>query len=194
MKGDKFMLRRKFVWLMILMVWVGMVTSVVIYQGDDYLSLEPVTGGEIELVQQLDSDEYLQEIEFSNDENIMPPDTASENGDFFIDHRLERNKVRSEQINYYREIINNPNHSEAAKTMAEEKMLNLTERMEKELEIEGLIRGRGYDDALAFIHDEAVDVIIRSEGLEQDEVALIGDIIVKTTGFSSGDLTIIERK
>lgn len=35
------MLRRKVVWLMILMIWVGMVTSIIVYQGNDYI--QPVT-------------------------------------------------------------------------------------------------------------------------------------------------------
>ena len=184
------MVRRKFVWLMILMVWVGMVTSIVIYQGDDYLSLEPVTTDQIEIIdadaEDFEPPQLVTEEESSLEEEIV-------NGNYFMDHRVERNKVRSEQINSYREMINNPNHSEEARRAAENKLLELNERIEREMEIEGLVRGRGYDEALAFIHDDAVDVIIQSENLTEDEVAVIGDIIIKATDFSPGDLTIIEK-
>lgn len=73
-------------------------------------------------------------------------------------------------------------------------MMDLTEKMEKEMEIESLIRARGYKDAIAYIHDGAVDVIIQTGGLSRDDVAKIGDIIVKTTGFDFKDVTIIEKK
>lgn len=185
-------IRRKFIWLIILMVWVGMVTSIIVYQGDDYLTFDQITGERVDIPAVTNN---FDDIEIGTEEDIKDPGVdVEESGDFFVDYRLERNKVRSEQISNYREMINNPNHSEAAKKQAEQKMLELTERMEKEMEIESLIKGRGYEDALAFIHDNTVDIIIKTTGLTENEVATIGDIIIKTTGFSAGDLTIIEKK
>ena len=90
-------------------------------------------------------------------------------------------------------MINNPNTDNTTKKEAQKEMLNLTRKMEKEMEIESLIRARGYKDALAYIHDQTVDVIVQSKGLNNNDVAVIGDIIVKTTGFNSEDLTIIEK-
>ena len=185
------MIRKKFVWLMILMVWVGMVTSIVIYQGDDYLTLEPVTTEPVEIMESEFAGESEPQV-VSEGEPSLEEEIA--NGDYFMDHRVDRNKVRSERINSYREMINNPNHSEEARRAAENKLLELNERIEKEMEIEGLLKGRGHEEALAFIHDEAVDVIIQSENLTREEVAIIGDIIIKATEFSPGDLTIIEKR
>ena len=194
------MFRRKFVWLMILMIWVGMVTSIIIYQGNDYLQSQQVATKNVEILEgnqeQPDSDTGIETQVNNNPGNINYTKAKNENQgkDFFIEYRLERDKSRSEQINIYREMINNPNTDEATKKEAQKKMLNLTEKMEKELEIESLIRARGYKDALAYIHDEAVDVIIQTDGLNDNDVAKIGDIIVKTTGFDFEDVTIIEKK
>lgn len=88
--------------------------------------------------------------------------------DFFIEYRLERDRARSEQINILREIVNNPNSDEASKKEAQRKILEITDKMEKEMEIESLIRARGYREALAYIHEEAVDVIIHTNGLERE--------------------------
>ncbi|HLV09490.1 MAG TPA: SpoIIIAH-like family protein, partial [Halanaerobiales bacterium] len=90
--------------------------------------------------------------------------------------------------------INNPNTDEVTKKEAQRKMLALMDKLEKEIEIESLIRARGYQDALAYIHEEAVDVIINTNGLEKNDVHKIGDIIIKVTGFDTGDVTIIEKK
>lgn len=188
--------RRKLIWLMILMVWVGMVTSIVIYQGSDYFDVEQATSENVEIQEGVEivEQEEVRENSESNNINYTQSKNEEENKDFFIEYRLEREKARSEQISIFREMINNPNIDEATRKEAQNKMLALTDTMEKEMEIESLIRARGYKDALAYIHDEAVDVIIHTNGLEKDDVAKIGDIIIKVTGFGTGDVTIIEKR
>ncbi|NLM97200.1 MAG: SpoIIIAH-like family protein [Halanaerobiaceae bacterium] len=187
------MLKRKLIWTMILMIWVGMVTSIIIYQGNEYLEFQPVSSDNPVLIDNLEIIEpgvtEQSTINFSR-----AKDEAGGETDFFIEYRIERDRSRSEQLSILKEIINNPNTDEASKKEAQRKLLAITDKMEKELEIESLIRARGYKEALAYIHNEAVDVIIHTNGLEKEDVARIGDIIVKVTGFSTEDVTIIEKK
>ncbi len=188
-------IRRKVIWLTILMVWVGMVTSIIIYQGNDYLDLETVTSEDIEIsegVQIIEQGVVNQNT--NQDVNFTKAKEEGDEKDFFIEYKLERDKSRSEQINIFREMINNPNSDQAIKKEAQKMMLALTDKMEKEMEIESLIRARGYKEALAYIHDEAVDVIIHTNGLEKEDVAKVGDIIIKVTGFNTEEVTIIEKK
>ncbi len=188
-------IRRKVIWLTILMVWVGMVTSIIIYQGNDYLDLETVTSEDVEIsegVQIIEQGVVNQNA--NQDVNFTKAKEEGDEKDFFIEYKLERDKARSEQINIFRELINNPNSDQATKKEAQNMMLALTDKMEKEMEIESLIRARGYKEALAYIHVEAVDVIIHTNGLEKEDVAKVGDIIVKVTGFNTEDVTIIEKK
>mgnify|MGYP006292239439 CR=1 FL=1 len=182
-------IRKKFIWLMILMIWVGMVTSIILYQGNDYLATKKVTSDTVEI-----EDGVQVNSGTSEDINFTENKDENSNKNFFTDYRLEREKVRSKEIERYREIINSPNYGEAYKNKAQEKMLELTAQMEKEMEIESLIRARGYKDALAYIHKGSVDVIVKTQGLSEDDVTRIGDIIVKTTGLDFDDVTIIEKK
>lgn len=186
------MIRRKVIWLIIFMVWVGMVSSIIIYQGHDYLALDSPAAGDIKV-----EEEPVIKIEQQSSGEVnytqVKEDTETQK-DFFIEYRLERDKARSEQIDIFREMINNPNTDEATKKEAQKKMLALTDKMEKEMEIESMIRARGFKDALAYIHEDSVDVIIQTNGLEKNDVARVGDIIVKTTGFSFEDVTIIEKR
>ena len=184
------MYRKKMLWLVILMVWVGMVTSIVLYQEDYNLASQGVNSDSIEILEYNE-----QELENSMGNGQVNYTQSQENNDenFFIKYRLERDKARSEQLDIYREMINNPNTDKTTKKEAQNEMLELTRRMEKEMEIESLVRARGYNDALAYIHDEAVDLIVQSKGLDTNDVAIIGDIVVKTTGYNSEDVTIIEK-
>ena len=189
------MIGKKLVWLMILMVWVGMVSSIIIYQGDTQLPFTQVSSKKAEVT----DEDYIKEqntgAEDINYAEIENKESNEEDKNFFIEYRIERDKARSEQISIYREMINNPNTGQAAKEEAQNKMLAMTDKMEKEMEIESLIRARGFKDALAYIHENNVDVIIQTGNhLNKDEVARIGDIIVKTTGFDFDDVTIIEKK
>ncbi|MFP4661891.1 MAG: SpoIIIAH-like family protein [Halanaerobiales bacterium] len=188
-------IRRKIIWVMILMVWVGMVTSIIIYQGNNYMALDTVSSENVEMTEGIEIIEQGVVTRPSNqDINFTTTSKDTEGQDFFVEYKLERDKARSEQVNIYREMINNPNTDQVSKKEAQQMMLALTGKMEKEMEIESLIRARGYEDALAYIHNKAVDVIIHTNGLEREDVAKIGDIIVKVTGFNTEDVTIIEKK
>jgi len=194
-------IRRKFVWLMILMIWVGMVTSIMLYQSEDYLASdrweEETESGKIRVDGELID---IDELDFPDitmvDRPVEEEQEIKEDSDkeFFQDYKLERDQIRSKQIERYREMINSPNYGEAAREQAQKKMLELTDKMEGEMEIESLIRARNFNDALAFIHDDSVDVIVETDGLKENDVKIIGDIIVKTTGFNFDDVTIIEKK
>ncbi len=84
------MLKRKFIWLMILMVWVGMVTSIIVYQGGDALHIR------------LAATEHVQISEGdSEDINIKRP-TEEGDREFFMDYRLERDIARREQVSIFR--------------------------------------------------------------------------------------------
>lgn len=184
------MYRKKFVWLVILMVWVGMVTSIVLYQDDYNIASYGVNSDNIDIIE---SDSNNLEDNYSTGQVNYAQNTQNNDENFFVRYRLERDKARSEQLDIYREMINNPNTDKTTKQEAQQQMLDITSRMEKEMKIESLVRARGYKDALGYIHDQSVDVIVQSAGLDNNDVAVIGDIVVKTTGFSSEDVTIIEK-
>lgn len=116
--------------------------------------------------------------------------------DLLVDYRMHRDKARSEQVNNYREMINNPNTDPSIKKTAQESLLGLTHRIEQEMEIESLIRAIGFPDALAFIHENAIDLIVQCDnnGLEKNDVIKIRDIIVRITDFNDEDMNIIEKK
>src|SRR6056297_3112036 len=140
MKGVKIiMIGRKLMWLMILMIWVGMVSSIVIYQDDVNLPFAQVTSRKTEVVENTQLTEQntdSKQINYAEFEN----EDKTKNENFFIEYRIERDKARSEQISIFREMVNNPNTDEAIKKEAQNKMLAMSEKMEKEMEIESLIR------------------------------------------------------
>ncbi|SHM51559.1 stage III sporulation protein AH [Caldanaerovirga acetigignens] len=114
--------------------------------------------------------------------------------DFFVDYRLERDRLRSQEADYLREIINNPNASQESKEKAQKDLIALAEKVEKEMNVENLIKAKGFEDAVIIISGDSANVIVKSEGLSTKEVAQITDIVTRTTGLSLEKITIVERK
>ncbi|SDC03011.1 MULTISPECIES: SpoIIIAH-like family protein [unclassified Candidatus Frackibacter] len=186
-------LKKKFVWFLVLMLWVGMLSAIIIYNTDNTV---PVNNSDIKKVKEEGSLEQKMKLV---DQKVVSVAKVNEKAEedqknFFVEYRLERDKIRSEQVNLLREMINNPNSNQDLKSRAQNRLLNLTKDLEKEMEIESLIRARGYKDAIAYIHQNSVDIIIATKGLEKKDVAKIGDIVAKTTDLGLEDITIIEKK
>ncbi|MCG0274980.1 MAG: SpoIIIAH-like family protein [Thermosediminibacteraceae bacterium] len=131
---------------------------------------------------------------------LDPPEGESvsvKNGsekDFFIDYRLERDRLRSQEADYLREIINNPNASQESKEKAQKDLIALAEKVEKEMNVENLIKAKGFEDAVIILSGDSANVIVKSDGLSSKEVAQITDVVTRTTGIPMDKITIVERK
>ena len=73
-------------------------------------------------------------------------------------------------------------------------MINLVKLSEKEMIIENLIRAKGFNDVIVFIHDGYVNAIVDSEELSPGDAAQIQDIIFKETGVSLDKISIANTK
>ncbi|PRX26906.1 stage III sporulation protein AH [Orenia metallireducens] len=199
-------LKRRAGWFLVLMLWVGMVTAVVIHRSsvsdnhladissqEGYVAIEDVKESDTEIISE---EPILNDVTAKEVINLSKgdKDTKNKGKDFFVEYRIDRDQARSEQINLLREMINNPNSDKNLKSKAQERLLTLTNNIEKEMEIESLVRARGYQDGIAFIHDKSIELIICTEALKKEDVAKLGDIIKNSTNINLQNITIIEKK
>ncbi|MGB9839961.1 SpoIIIAH-like family protein [Thermovenabulum sp.] len=122
---------------------------------------------------------------------------VSKNGlekNFFIDYRLERDRLRSQEADYLREIINNPNASKESKEKAQKDLIALAQKIEKEMMMENLIKAKGFEDSVVILAENSANVVVKSGGLQPNEVAQITDIVNRITGLPLDKITIVERK
>lgn len=125
----------------------------------------------------------------------QPPGPVSEpSRDFFSEHRLEREKQRSMQVELLREIINNSNTSAEVRQQAQRDWLALTSLMEKELMIEKLIISKGFADAVLVLNNDTAHIVIKSEGLTQAQAVNITELVASTLGIGFDKVRVIEHK
>lgn len=114
--------------------------------------------------------------------------------DFFIDYKLERDRLRSQEADYLRELINNANASSESRDQAQKDLIALSQRVEKEMMVENLIKAKGFEDAVIFMSNDYANVVIKASGLLPKQIAQITDIVTKATNIPIDKITIIERK
>jgi stage III sporulation protein AH len=112
--------------------------------------------------------------------------------DFFIEYRLERDKVRSERSDVLRDIIKN-SKNETARTQAQDTVLKMVQDKQRELDIENMIKSRGFGDALVFIRDDSISAVVKGAALSRDEVIQVAEIIHRVAGVKTEDINISAR-
>ncbi len=113
---------------------------------------------------------------------------------YFVEYRLSRDKLRASLIDRLDEIVNNTNTNEKVREEAQREVMSLGKVSEKELQIEGLIKGKGYDDALVFLTDEDIKVVVSSVELKEQDMVKILEIIHSETEYDTNNIKIMKKQ
>lgn len=129
--------------------------------------------------------------QISENNKLEDVSTTTTKGNFFANYRIERENTRKNEIEVIREIIDNPNSDADMKKEAQAQLLEITNNMEKELLIEGLIKAKGFEDTIVMMSKNSVNVIVSRAELKPEEVAQILDIVKRESGKSPDSIKII---
>ena len=110
---------------------------------------------------------------------------------FFETYRTDRESTRDQEIAYIDEIIASATSTETAVKDAENQKLSITQSMEKELVIEGLIKAKGFGDCIVTMSTDNVNIVVMDEELSLEEAAQILNIVETETSFTAPDVVII---
>ena len=108
-----------------------------------------------------------------------PGDEQSKPVNSFADFRTERERIRTQELTSIDSIINNENTDVETLAEAQKMKLEITDIMEKELLVEGLLKAKGFEDVIITLSDESVNVIVKETGLDEQQVAQVLDVILR---------------
>lgn len=117
--------------------------------------------------------------------------STSTNANFYTTYRSEREATRTQEIQFYDSILASATASEDAKAEAETNKLALISQMEKELVTEGIIRGKGFEDAIVTTSSSNVNIFVKSSELTGAEVAQITTIATEQLNVEIDKIIII---
>lgn len=112
--------------------------------------------------------------------------------DFFAQARMEREVGRSQTVETLSEIIASETADEAARAEAQSEVTRIALRSEQEVTIESLIRAKGFADAVVYINQDMVSVIVKTAGLSGDDAAKIQEIVCEQAGVTADKIKIVE--
>ena len=113
---------------------------------------------------------------------------------FFNDYRTERTTTREQEMNYLNEIIEHEKTDAETLKEANEQKAALTQAMEQELIIEGLVKAQGFNDCVVTISAHSVNVVVDNEAeLTPAQTAQILEIVRTETQQSAENVKIIPK-
>jgi len=117
---------------------------------------------------------------------------ATTASDYFAAVRLSRQQARDSAVNLLQEAMA---YNEPSKDL--ESSANLEEIVQtalSEATIESLVIAKGYTDCVAYMTQEGISVAVASPegGLQENDVAVIADIVLTQSDYSLSDIRIVE--
>jgi len=154
--------------------------------------------GNNEIIEEVVENENVNQIENEISENTIENeviDTSSQNIDeYFTTSKLERNTMYSQKIETYQDILSNNNVSDAQKKIPQEEIAKANKEQNAIMIAENLIKTKGIDDLIIFVNGESINVIVKGDDLEKDEIAQIQNIVTRELEADIANVHIMNKK
>ena len=103
--------------------------------------------------------------------------TSKETKEYFSSSKLNRETMYSQMLESYRKILENETISETQKAIAQTEIKNINDTKNKIMICENLIKTKGIEDLVIFVNDKSISIVVRTNKLEQEQIAQIQNIV-----------------
>ncbi len=173
-----------------------------------YLNWNYTGDVENEIQASMDTGKTLGEVTLANneakddigkEENVVEENNANNQdatGDYFANARLEKQKARDNALTILKETTEKSQISQQERDKAASNMENLASGAISETRIETLVKAKGFEECVALINEEVVNVIVKApeKGLTPSDTTKIKDIVISETKVNPGQIKIVEIK
>lgn len=113
--------------------------------------------------------------------------------DYFALSVINRERVRDEAMEMLLDLTNSDAVDAVAKLDAYTEMTRMANEITNEANIESLVKAKGFNNCVAVVSGEDVNVVVESEGLSLNQVAQIKEIVYLECGVHPDNIKIIEK-
>ena len=140
-----------------------------------------------------ESNQNVEEAENVEEDDIETSSQTVSNDEYFTNSKLERDAMYSQRIENYQNILNNTNVSESQKKTAQEEITKINNEQNAIMIAENLIKTKGIEDLVIFVNGDSINVIVKGEELEKEEIAQIQNIITRELEADIGNIHIMNK-
>ena len=112
----------------------------------------------------------------SNLEDVQENTT---NSNYFTQSKIDRDNMYSQMLENYQKILETGNLEADEKTIAQEEIKKINDEKNAIMIAENLIKTKGFEDVILFVNNGNVSAIIKTDKLDENEVAQIQNIITR---------------
>ena len=155
---------------------------------------------EVDIVDSKDTENTVSEVEeqvsevSKEIEEQLTSEANMQKSSYILDMKMTREKQRESLSKSLNEMINNPSTAEETRQEASEMKLKLVKDQEIELKIEQLLSTKGFEDALVYISDEKVNVVVNEQEFAQEDAAKIFDLVAEQASVKYENIKLMNNK
>lgn len=114
--------------------------------------------------------------------------------DYFAAVRLSRQQARDNAVNLLQEAMAYSGTDGSKEVESAMELEEIVQTALSEAQIESLIIAKGYTDCVAYMSGEGISVAVSSPegGLQEEDVAVIADIVMSQSAYSLDDIRVVE--
>lgn len=145
-----------------------------------------------DLTDTLDHNKVLSSDMLVMGDELNITDIESTASDYFAAVRLSRQQARDSAVGLLQEAMAYEDDEMAQKTNLQ--LEEIVQTALCEAQIESLIIAKGYTDCVAYISDKKISVAVAApeNGLQQQDVAVITDVIISQSDFTMENIYVVE--
>lgn len=113
-------------------------------------------------------DENIKEVSYYSSEN-------EEN--YFEETRIERDKMYSQMLETYQNLINSVETPEDQKAISVKEISNITNIKNGIMISENLIKNKGFEEVVILVNKDVVNVVVKAYTLNKEEISKIQNIV-----------------
>lgn len=157
-------------------------------------------GTEVDIVDSKESEEVVSEVEekvtetSKEIEEQLTSEANMQKSSYILDMKMTREKQRESLSKSLNKMINNPSTTDETRQEASQMSLKLVKDQEIELKIEQLLSTKGFEDALVYISDEKVNVVVNEQEFAQEDAAKIFDLVAEQASVKYENIKLMNNK
>lgn len=128
------------------------------------------------------------------DKDDSEPTVSVKEGAYFDDAKMNRETARAAAMESLKATAADDSMDEATRTLAGQKLVECADNIETESRIENVAASKGFKDICAYVNEGSATITVKSNGLNDDDVLKLKDIVVSSADISADNIKIIEVK
>ena len=131
-----------------------------------------------------------------NPSESQPQESSTSNTGYFASARLNRQQARDSALELLQQAAADENAQQSIVDEANASIQVMAALTLSEAKVENLITAKGYGDCVCFINDNSASVVVSAteNGLSENDVTKIVEIVKEETGLAASKITVIETE